>query len=195
MESPSFCALYLLPIFAAMKKDITWWCELLEFCSVFDEATWKAVMDKFHEHWLGEGNCIGLYADQYIVANLLDPFTTPDPVACPTNWLVSSKNVLKWFYKNSPDSLVKAEQEFYLLMADKEGTWGKYVKSEVHEMDLSINLNAPAFGYYTDVVVSVHDMTKSQQPDLVWLHHFKDEYPCCTKWHVVFLSCQHNQLT
>jgi len=121
MESPLFRASYLIPMFSAIGKDIHWWCESLEAQDAFNDISCNQIKEIFWTCWFGEGNKVGLFADQYLVATFLDPFTSPIPERCLPNWVQSFKNVLKRFHKNDPGSLVDTEQELYQLMADKGG--------------------------------------------------------------------------
>jgi len=84
-----------MPMFIAIGKDLNQWCNSLEICANFDEQTWKDITDAFYACWFGEGNHVGLCADQYVAAYLLDPMTTPDPTNRPTHWLQSVSKVLK----------------------------------------------------------------------------------------------------
>ena len=164
-------------MFSAIGKDIRRWCESLEARDAFDDITCNQIKDIFRTRWFGEGNKVGLFADQYLVATFLDPFTSPIPEKCLPNWVQSFKNVLKRFHKDDPGSLVDAEQEIYRLMADKEGTWARFVKINVRDQDLSVNLDTPVLGSFVNAVVLTEGKTRKWQADLVWQHHFQDEYP------------------
>jgi len=62
-------------------------------------------------------------------------------------------------------------------MADKEGTWARFVKINVRDQDLSVNLDTPVLGSFVNAVVLTEGKTRKWQADLVWQHHFQDEYP------------------
>ena len=81
-------------MFSAIGKDICQWCESLEAQDAFDDITCNQIIEIFWTRWFGEGNRVGLFADQYLVATFLDPFTSPIPEKHLSNWVQSFKNVL-----------------------------------------------------------------------------------------------------
>jgi len=87
-----------------------------------------------------------------------------------------NQNVLRLFHNNDPGGLADAEQMLYQLMADKEGVWATFVKINVCDQGLSVDLDMPELGSYVNAVVHTEGKTRKWQADLVWQHHFQDEY-------------------
>ena len=76
-----------MPMFLAIERDIENWCSSTETTLDFMEDTIDLVYEKVHQHWEGHGNVVGLKSDQYVVAWLLDPYTSPAKPDLPVDWL------------------------------------------------------------------------------------------------------------
>jgi len=52
--------------------------------------------------------------------------------------------------------------------------------------------DTPELGTYVNAVVHSEGKTRKWQADLVWQHHFQDEYPLLYQvaWHVLVISTQ-----
>jgi len=82
----------------AIERDTENWCESRNALLQFTNETMDLVLEKVHHCWEGTGNIVGLKSDQYVMAWILDPDTSPSIVDLPVNWLQSCCNVLKRFY-------------------------------------------------------------------------------------------------
>jgi len=75
-------------------------------------------LEKVHHHWEGQGNVTGLKADQYLVATILDPYTSPSSADLPPDWLECCSAVFSRFYKGQNLNMAETEMTIWLWVKD-----------------------------------------------------------------------------
>jgi len=177
MESSTFRASYVMPMFLAIERDVENWCESTEAALGFDDETRQLVLDKVHCHWEGQDDVAGLKTDHYLLATILDPYTSPSIADLPCNWLQSCSTVLERFYKDQKLDMV--ETEINRLVAG-EGSWGDYVseiQSRGYRVPFETTIDRKEPGFYIDAVLAARKGTLGIRPDLVWRNSLQREFP------------------
>jgi len=191
MEGPSFWASFLMPMFLALERDIENWCNSTNTKLHFTEDMIEEVMAKVHRRWEGQGNVVDLKLDQYVVAWLLDPYTSPAASDLPINWLQTCRNVLQHFYRD--EMLRQSEIELNWLIAG-EGSWGEYVMDlrASNKLPFDATNDSTENGFYVESAMIARKLTLDERPDLLWKNIFQPDFPLLYEVarHVLVMSTQ-----
>jgi len=131
-----------------------------------------------------KGNLAGLKADQYVIAMILDPYTSPACANLPPDWLKSCTTVLKRFYND--EELDQAETEINQLVADEGYHWGECV-SEIHRHGYQLLFETTTDhkepGFYIDAVLALRQKPCFYVLTLFGRIHCRKSSHCSMKWH------------
>jgi len=164
-----------MPMFLALERNIENWCNSTNTKLHFTEDTIEEVMAKVHRQWEGHGNVVGLKSDQYVVAWLLDPYTSPAASDLPINWLQTCRNVLQRFYRD--EMLRQSEIELNRLIAG-EGSWGEYVTDlrASNKLPFDATNDSTENGFYVESAMIARKLTLDERPDLLWKNIFQPDF-------------------